>query len=278
LVNDAFKAMRDEDTKEAKDRNYDRSYQLARKAYKANGENLNAMFCLGIASEAVRKLDTAKFGYLEIVKRNVKDTSYRFAYMNLAYLYSNEGDAPNAVKTIEAGVPYFLHDTCFKVDYAITYSIVMMRAGRSEDAEEIMTKALKKDPTNFILLTNYGSQLNEAKFYDEAIIYFKRALDINPNDATVNFNMGSCYFNQFVEKRNAANKIEDNDAFNKAKEEAKEFLLSAKPYFEKALELDPEDKSTLISLRRLYMEINETEKYKAIENKLKEIEEKASKE
>jgi len=262
LVRDAYRAMQKQDLEQA--------YQLAKKAVKANDKNIDALHVLGRAAEILKKNDEAKANYREIVKTLPRDTSHiMYTYIYLANLYLNEGDYPNAVKTIETGVPFFLHDTCFKIDYAITYSIVMMGAGRSEDAEEIMAKALKKDPKNLTLLVNYGSQLNTAKFYDEAEVYFKRALEIAPNDMVVNYNLGNVYFNNFVDKYRNLNKIEDNTEYAKAKEEATATLMQARPYLEKAQELDPNDKNTLIMLRRLYMEAGEADKQKAVEEKLK---------
>ena len=263
LVRDAYKAMGKKD--------FEQMYQLATKACKAKEDNLGAMHCLGYAAELLKKTDEAKTNYLELVKRLPKDTMYMPTYMQLARLYLEDGDAPNAVKTIEAGKNFFLHDTCFKVDYAVAYSIVMMGAGRSEDAEEIMTKALKKDPKNLTLLINYGSQLNSAKFYDDAAVYFKRALEINPNDVIANYNMGNCIYNKFVDKWNVAKNIENIAEFEKAVEEAKAVLFQARPYLEKAHELDPKDINTLKMLLRLYMEAKETDKYKAVESKMDEL-------
>jgi tetratricopeptide (TPR) repeat protein len=285
LVDESYKAMNKAmGTKNQED--FDYAFQLAKKAYFANDTNGNAIYCLGLAAQLAGKMDDAKTYYLEMAKKKIRNVSI---YKNLANIYREEGDMPNAVKTMEAGVPLFLHDTLFKatndsnvtknltknyVDYAEAYSIIMTLAGRSEEANEIREKALEKDPKNHTMLINTGVQLIDAKRYDEAMEYFKRVLDMNPNDMLANYNMGNCYYNKYVDKSNELNKIEDLDLYAKAKEEAEEILKPARPYLEKAHELDPKEVKTLIMLQRVYARSageEAKEKYKEVEEKLNEL-------
>jgi len=270
LVTDAYKAMGKE--------NYEQMYQLAKKAHSANKNNSRAVFCLGYAAEIIGKKDEAKSYYQELVKEGERTNMY--PYIRLANIYREEDNAPDAVKTIEAGAPIFLQDTAVNfdkdtvkvkqyIDYAVAYSIIVAWAGRSDDADKVMEKALQKDPTNHILLINIGSGLNTAKRYDEAEMYFKRALDLRPNDVIVNYNLGNCYYNKCVDKYKSLDTINNNDEYERAFEAANEILKQARPYLEKAHELDPKDVNTLIMLRYVYVR----GKDKDSEEKLKEVNE-----
>lgn len=283
LVVEAYKAYGKKD--------FERMYQLAKKANKADDENVNAIYCLGFAAEQVGKKNEAKSNYLGLVKGLKRGNM--FPYIRLAELYREEDDVPNAVKTIEAGVPFFLNDSVkepkkpkntrdsedkdkekaprdtFDIDYAVAYSIIMIWAGRSEEAKEIMEKALQKDPNNHTMLINLGSQVMKAKKYDEAEMYFQKALNVNPNDVFSNYNMGNYYYIMSLDKGRDADTIINEVEYAKAKAESDELLQKAKPYLEKADELEPNDINTLRMLFHVYLQSKETEKLKAIEAKIK---------
>ncbi|MFT6188178.1 MAG: hypothetical protein ACJAUB_002941 [Cryomorphaceae bacterium] len=63
---------------------------------------------------------------------------------------------------------------------------------------------------------------------------------------------------------NAANDIEDNDAYKAKRTEAKEEFQIGLPHLEKAHELDPSDMGAMASLQQLYALLDMTEKYQEI--------------
>ncbi len=69
------------------------------------------------------------------------------------------------------------------------------------------------------------------------------------------------YFNQGVEMNNAANEISDNKKYNEARAAAKKVFEQARPYLEKAHELEPTDISAISSLAQLYAMTGENDKY-----------------
>jgi tetratricopeptide (TPR) repeat protein len=282
LVNDAYKALAKKDTA--------LMYQLAKKAENANDENPDAIYCLGEASELVGKKNDAKSYYLKLVKRGIKN---RLPYIRLADLYRAEDDVPNAVKTMEAGVQFFLNDTVkevkkpprneareekdkdprdtFYVDYAEAYSFIIAWAGRSEEAKTIMEKALQKEPNNYTLLTTLGWKFNEERLYDDAEVYFKKAFDLQPDGLMSNYNIGNFYYNNYAYKYNAAQKLDDDQAYEAAMETANEILQKARPYLEKAQKLDTNDISILQMLSIVYSQSGEKEKLKAVEERINDV-------
>ena len=279
LVGDAYKALENKDTA--------LMYQLANKAWRADDNNPDAIFCFAYASEIVGKMNDAKTHYLDLVKKGVKN---RYPYMRLAAIYFEDEDMPNAVKTIEAGVQFFLNDSVkekrptrretedgerkkeprdtFYVDYAETYAIIMAGAGRQNESEQTMEKALQKDTNNYNLLMSLGHEMGKRSLYDNAEIYFKKAWALKPDEWEANYYLGNCYYNNYIVRNKKAQPL-DGQEYEEAVATANEILQKARPYLEKAHERDPEDINTLTMLMIVYYQNDETEKYEAVDRKIK---------
>ncbi len=68
-------------------------------------------------------------------------------------------------------------------DQQILYNILSLTyqaKGENAKAIDLLTKAIKKSPTNIFFLNNIGISYYNLKNYSEAEYYFKRALDIEP--------------------------------------------------------------------------------------------------
>jgi len=258
LLIDAVRALMTDDKESA--------YKWAKMAYKANSLDTNAVFYAGYTAELAKQYDEAKSYYMELMK--FKSYKSIQPYSRLASIYQEEKDTARAVKVMQNGAAIFLQDTAFNVDYAVVYSIIMAWAEKSEEVFEMYENALQKAPENYTLLTNYASDLLKREKYDEAEQYFKRAAEIKPNDATANFNLSNCYFRKYAAKLKEINDIVGDEDYQKAKEESKLLLETAKPYAEKAHELDPEDVSALRLLKGIYMQSGAREEEKVIDEKL----------
>ncbi|MGZ5635018.1 MAG: tetratricopeptide repeat protein [Burkholderiales bacterium] len=57
-----------------------------------------------------------------------------------------------------------------------------------------MLDALQADPRNFETLANLGNTYYDHQFYDEAIKYYERALEVRPNEVNVRTDMGTTYY------------------------------------------------------------------------------------
>jgi tetratricopeptide (TPR) repeat protein len=276
LFNSAYAAMEEESSKEkASERNYEPMYQLAKKAVTANSKNAEAVYCLGLASFLTNRKDEAKANYHKLVGGKYERSMY--PYTSLANIYQEENDTVRAIKVMQDGVSVFLRDTAFDVKYAEAYSVVMSWAGKGEEAAEMMNKALAKDPTNYTMLTNYGSALVNNKKYDEAEGYLRRAVEIEPNAAIANYNLGHCYLQVALNKTTEVNGLPANaseELYDKLKAEEKVLYEKARPYVEKAHELDPNDEDTLKMLRQIYMRIGASAEEKTIIEKLNALKKK----
>ncbi len=248
---------------------YEEAYAMLEKAYKADRSQDYIVYLLGYTAEITKRMDAAKTHYNDLVKRKSKDI---MPYLRLANIYKAENDTSKVLSVMKAGDPIFFSGDSMNVDYAVSYSIALSWAGKADDAAAIMNKALEKYPTNHVLLINYGSELSNEKKYTEAEVYFKRALELQPNDLTAIYNLGNCYYNNYVDKMKTLESIEDNTVYEQEREAASNLLEKARPYIEKAHEMDPKDRNTLLMLKIIYAHMGLNDELKAIEAKLDALE------
>lgn len=110
----------------------------------------------------------------------------------------------------------------------------------------------------------YEEIANEA----EAMACFEKALELNPEMADVWSEMGRIYYNKAYEESLDINKIKDDNAYKKAREE-RIFPLYRKalPYYEKAYELDPKNSDCIFALKGIYYTLGMEDKLKSLEGK-----------
>lgn len=71
---------------------------------------------------------------------------------------------------------------------------LMYRANRYAEAEEQFSQAIKYDKNNYEAYYYRGCTKFNRSMYDEAILDFEKALEIKPNYADAEFNLGKIYF------------------------------------------------------------------------------------
>ena len=253
-------------------RKNDEAFAMAEKAYRADRSNDYVTYFYALTAENVNKSDIAKARYNELISKDRKSKEIN-AYIRLANIYKSENDTAGVLRVMNAGEALFFSDDKIDTNFAVSYSILLTWAGKTEKAAEVMDKALEKYPTNYILLINYGSELSNVDKYSEAEKYFKKAVELQPESAIAVYNLGNCYYNHYIQKRKELNDIENDDEFKKGQEEATKLLEQARPYLEKAHKLDTADKYTLIMLKGVYANLKGfDEELKAIEEKLNALE------
>lgn len=199
-------------------------------------------------------------------------------YLALSNLYKQEKDTSHALSTLKEGRKIYPDSLGLLLGEINIY----LASGQSKEAISGLDAAIKKDQKNVSLYLALGSAydnlanprnangndlpkpLNYGELMSKAEDVYKQGLNVNPNSFEINFNLGALYFNQAAEMANAGNKIKSNDEFAAAKVLYDKKFKDSEPYLEKALELSPNDKSTLNSLKQLYVRTGETEKYNKV--------------
>jgi Flp pilus assembly protein TadD len=202
-------------------------------------------------------------------------------YLALSQLHKEKGDKEKSLKVLQAGRKAYPDDKNLILEELNYY----LAAGKLTEALDNLNLAVSKDPNNhtlhFALGTIYDNLANpekdkkqptEAEYKDyisKSEQSYKKAIEIKPDYFDAIYNLGALYFNQGVKINDAAQTIADNAKYAAEVKKADEKFNLALPYLEKALEIQPNDKNTLLSLKQLYARTGQTDKYKQVNDKLK---------
>lgn len=108
-----------------------------------------------------------------------------------------------------------------------------------KQASTLLDKAIGRDSVNVEYIDLKGQLVEKMHGVDQAIPYYKKAVDMNPNFARSLFNLGNSLYKQAI----------DNDKNNK---EAIKLYKEALPYLEKAYKLDTNNTDAKKILSRIY--------------------------
>jgi tetratricopeptide (TPR) repeat protein len=146
--------------------------------------------------------------------------------------------------------------------------------GKSADALLYLQVAKEKEPNNATYCFAEGTLYEELKNPEKALEAYKSAIEKDKNYFEPYYNAGVLYYNKAIEIINnaAAIPVRENARYEAEINKSKAILNDALPFLEKALELKPDNKNTLISLKEIYHRLGMHDKRKAVDAKLKEIE------
>lgn len=218
---------------------------------------LNAAY----SAERSGNKEKAKTYYNKLITMRYKEPKI---YIFLGNLYKSESDSAKALSTIQAGRTAFPADNSLVIEELNMY----LYSGKDKEALESLNLAIQGDPANANLHFAQGTVYDKVNKKDLAATSYKKAIELKPDYFDAYYNLGAMYFNEAAEMANKANDLKSNAEYGKAKEKFDARFKEAMPFLEKALELNPTDTNTMVSLKQLYARINETAKYEAIKNKL----------
>lgn len=139
-----------------------------------------------------------------------------------------------------------------------------------DQIKEMANKNKENSVYCFILGTIYGNSESTIHSIDSAMVYYNRAIEINPTDENAYINIGSMFIDKSAALYNAANELgfdaESQKKYDVMMSEAKAYDEQALPYVEKAYELVPGDEAIKQALRTLYVRLKMMDKAKALES------------
>lgn len=233
-----------------------------------------------IYSAAVAALNGKMYEEAEKDFRKAIEINYSLedSYINLANLYKEQGDKEKYKATLAEARKALPNS-----QELITAEInIYLESKEFDKALENLNVAIQNDPNNFLLFfvrgniydSKQASMLNDGKkdesrpFFEKAKEDYTKALSIKEDYFDAAYSLGALYYNRGAEMLNEANMISDDAKYKAAKDKADQQLRDALPYLEKAHALQPDDLSTMTSLKELYARTNQMDKYKAMSEKL----------
>ena len=267
--------------------NYDLALELGRKALAANPNDAEAHFQMGFAYS---KLDSVGLAYQHFIKAKELDPKKdklvadniqsNFAkHYKLGQNAGTRGDFKTAVTEFELatqadprqaigffnlGSSYFslaASDSAnAKQDYENALKAAdkvlslsnpseqvysrgltlagksLVQLGREEDAVERFQRMIEEDPANYAIIQDIGNDLLKAGSWKGAAIFLKMTADarakVAADDANVYYNLGVAYYNMRETDPNA--------------------LAESVTYYQKALDLQPDDPATVLNMVLAY--------------------------
>ena len=207
-------------------------------------------FGMAIAYQDGQKELAVKYG------EEAKNAPYRQneTYQFLAQSLSEIGNTERYVEVMKEGLALFPQESYYSVNLTNYY----ITAGQNDMAISFLSEAINNDPQNPQLYDVMG-KLYEASDVEQSLVWFQKALEVDPNFAESVYNIGRVYFNM------AATATEEKTT-PETVQLAKDYLAKALPYLQKAYEMNPELAGDLLS--RVYYQNGDTAKYEEIQKAL----------
>jgi len=185
-------------------------------------------------------------------------------YFNMSEAYLSQGDTAKA-ESVLTGLP-----SKFPNDKNVTLQLIdlYIKSGKNDEALKYIKVAKEADPNNYSLYYAGGIiYLNQNK-NDEAIVELQKSIDLKADVYDTQYGCGAAYINKAADMFKKANEIMDVKLYTEAVDQANAVYAKALPYFEKAIELKPNDIYTMNNLKELYYRLKQSDKYNAIKAKL----------
>ncbi|ADV44258.1 M48 family metallopeptidase [Bacteroides helcogenes] len=173
-----------------------------------------------------------------------------------------EGDTVKWIASLKEGIqkhsehPFFFGHL---IDY---YS----NSNKYDEAMQFADDMLVKDPNNTFYLYVKGYLYHNMKDYDKAIEFYKKTIEVDPNYAEAYSNLGLIYCLQAQDFSEKATTDVNNPKYKTDQTTLKAFYEKAKPNYEKARELKPDQKDLWLNgLYRVYYNLQMGPEFDEIE-------------
>lgn len=203
--------------------------------------------------DAIALLEQLKDGEYEAISTN------QFLYQE----YVNVKDTVKFLETLQNAVVRFPQEPWF-LQNLINYYIF---TGQEQTAIDYLAQAIEREPNVAQYHLIKGNLDENQGNYEAALADFDAALAIDPKMADAMAGKGRVYYNQAVKLNEAAANIVDNKEYKKALDEMNEVFRQSLPFFEKAHEMAPEERSYIQTLKGLYYRFGMEDK----ENEMKAL-------
>ncbi len=221
------------------------------------------IFNAGMTAQKAEQLEKAAKYYKQSIEYNYGGAK---TYANLSKVLNDSGNKEEGVKYLHKGFELYPNDSWMLVELINHY----MLGGEPQKAADYLDKAIELDPTNSSFYRAKGTLYEKTEEFAKAEEMYTKALSMDPNDFTSQYNLGLLKLNSAILKHKAANEIMDAKKYNEAIKAVYAEYEAVIPYFEKVLEMQPDEKNSMITLKELYFKLrNENEVYLEKYNKVK---------
>ncbi len=190
----------------------------------------------------------------------------KFAMQLLTDAYKAKGDTALWVKSLEQGILKFPGNDYFFANLVDYYN----GSNQASKAMEFADRMLSSDPNNKLYLYVKAYLYHNMKEYDNAIEFYKKAIAADPEYAEAYSNVGLVYLMKAQEYADKATTDINDPKYAEAQAVVKKLYGEAKPFYEKARALKPDQKDLWVQgLYRVYYNLNMGPEFDEIEKLIK---------
>ncbi len=140
----------------------------------------------------------------------------------------------------------------------------------------LMKKVVASDPDNPELFYNLGVSAASIGDYDNAKIYYNRALELDPDFHNAQVNLAVMILDQeegIIEEMNSlGTSAKDNKRYDELRDQRDNMYKEAVPYLESALKGRPDDLNILRTLMNIYSILGEDAKFNQMKSRMEALE------
>lgn len=189
-------------------------------------------------------------------------------YKNVALILVQQGKSDEAMKAVAQARKENPEDT----NLILTEADLYLNLKDFENYKRLINEALDKNPNNADLVYNLGVISSNSNQLEDAITYYKKAISIRPDYFNAYLNLSEVLLRgdeKYVEEMNKLGTSDkDNKRYAVIKAEREKNFQAALPYLEKAVSLKPENEPAAKTLMSVYNALEMTDKYKALKVKM----------
>ena len=251
-------------------KDYDKAIASYKLASQIKPQDTTAVLYSAYASEAKQDFPAAKASYNQLLAMNYKSPTL---YSRLFQMAKQENNQAEAAKILQQALIAYPTNKGFMLE-DLNMSLA---GGKGDDALGKINKSITADPSNSNLYAVRGSMYDQQKKTELAVADYKKAVELDPKNFDAQFNLGVYNYNKAADLYTKASKMDLKTyqlSGKKSEVEGKRFFEAAVPYFERALELQPNDRNTLTSLKKIYFRLGRTADSARLETKLQMLEKK----
>ena len=243
--------MKTDDTKDFKDavNNFKRVLEINESPLGTQKVDTTVIYNAGVAAHKAGDLDEAIKFYKKSLELNYEAGKI---YAMVANILLGQSRAANeAVNFLHEGHKLYPDDNYMLVELINYY----LMGDTPAKAEEFLDAAIKQEPNKAEYYRAKGSLYEKLNQPEKAEAMYIKTLELNPSDFFAQYNLGNIHLNRVIEDHKVVQDIVDAKEYNAALDKVMEKYEAVIPYFEKALELNPNDKNTLTTLKELYFRL-----------------------
>lgn len=214
------------------------------------------------ASLAAMKMEdyTSVLKYAPAAKDDKEVGKYAMEFVSTAL--KAEGDTAKWIASLQEGVQKYPEHSFFFGNLIDYYS----NSKKFDEAMAFADEMIAKDPSNPFNTYVKGYLYHNMEDYDNALTFYKKTIELDPNYAEAYSNIGLIYCLKAQDFSEKATSDVNDPKYNEDMSKLKTFYEEAKPYYEKARQLKPDQKDLWLNgLYRVYYNLQMGPEYEEIE-------------